>query len=221
MAEPMKGGLCRAVVVLAAGCASPARAPDVPGPTIPDRPRVTQATPSRETSWVNEGPIDLSQTGAKVSTGDDADEPESDVQEPKESVVPFPRLTSVAVFTQIYPGPGLRYGGSIGYLHQGSSIALRNRDPVRGRADCPTAWYAVEPRGWICNDNTTILETERRRLGENADRLVRSLQSGASSDGPLPFGYAISLGAPMYGRIPTAAEQASNEWMYGAPSEIA
>jgi lipoprotein-anchoring transpeptidase ErfK/SrfK len=88
---------------------------------------------------------------------------------------------------------------------------------VRGRPDCPTAWYAVEPRGWICNDNTTILETEKRHLGENADRLVRSLQSATSSEGPLPFGYALSLGAPMYGRIPTAAEQTANESMYGAP----
>jgi hypothetical protein len=211
----MKRGILRAVVVVAAGCVSPARTPDVRGSPAIDRLRLAEVAPSRDPSWTREGQIDLSQTGAKVSTREETDEAVELAEEPKE--VPLPRLTSVSVVTNIFPGPGLKYGGNIGYLHQGSSIALRNRDPVRGRPDCPTAWYAVEPRGWICNDNTTVLQTERRILGENVDRLVRGLQAGASSDGPLPFGYAMSLGVPMYGRIPTAAEQNQNEWMYGAP----
>jgi hypothetical protein len=213
----MKGGILRALLVVAFGCASPARAPDVRGSSLLERPWLTELGPSREPASTAERPVDLSRTGAKVSSSEVTDEPIEETDEAKPLAVPLPRLTSVAVFTHIYPGPGLRYGASIGYLHQGSSIALRNRDPVRGRPDCTTAWYAVEPRGWICNDDTTILQTETRRIDENADRLMRGLQSVATSGGPLPYGYAISLGAPMYGRIPTAAEQAANESMFGVP----
>ncbi len=213
----MKGGILRALLVVAFGCTSPARMPDVRGSPIMGRPRIPQEMAIAVLASAAEGPVDLSQTGAKASTRESADAPADDVEDARGAPVPLPRLTSVAVVTQIYPGPGHRYGGPLGYLHQGSSIALRDRDPVRGRPDCPTAWYAVEPRGWICNDNTTILETERRQLGENADRLVRSLQAAASSTGPLPFGYALSLGAPMYGRIPTVSEQSLNESMYGPP----
>src|SRR5450432_2554887 len=213
----MKGGILRALLVVAFGCTSPARMPDARGSPIMDRPRMPQEMATDEPASAAEGPVDLSQTGAKASTRESTDAAAEDVEDARGAPVPLPRLTSVAVFTQIYPGPGHRYGGPLGYLHQGSSIALRDRDPARGRPDCPTAWYAVEPRGWICNDNTTILETERRQLGENADRLVRGLQAAGSSTGPLPFGYALSLGTPMYGRIPTVSEQSLNENMYGPP----
>jgi hypothetical protein len=212
----MKGGTFHALLLVAVGCASPARAPDIRGSPVPDRPRPATPVPTHDQGSTDERTAALSQAGAKSIAAEPSDEPADEAAEAP--AAPLPRLTSVAIFTQIYPGPGLHYyGAPLGYLHPGSSVGLRNRDPVRGRPDCSTAWYAVEPRGWICNDNTTILETERRRLGENADRLVRGLQSVGSAAGPLPFGYALSLGAPMYGRIPTAAEQALNENMYGAP----
>ena len=215
-AWPMKGGILRAFLLVGVGCASPARAPAVRGSPVRSRLELASLGPTHDPPSTTEGPIDLSQTGAKASTKETADEPADDADESRSSL-PLPRLTSVAVFTHIYPGPGLRFGAPIGYLHQGSSIALRNRDPVRNRPDCSTAWYAVEPRGWICNDDTTVLQTERRRLDENVDRLVRGLETVRSVSRPLPFGYAISLGAPMYGRIPTPVEQTQNEWMYGPP----
>src|SRR5258706_16201504 len=63
----MKGGILRALLVVALGCASPARAPDVRGSPVPSRPRLAELAPAREPGSTVEGPIDLSQTGAKVS----------------------------------------------------------------------------------------------------------------------------------------------------------
>ncbi|HKQ70904.1 MAG TPA: L,D-transpeptidase [Polyangiaceae bacterium] len=139
------------------------------------------------------------------------------VVEPAESVevapVPLaPRMTSIAPFTYIYERAARQ--APLGYLHVGASIALRRPDPLR-RPGCTAGWYAVEPKGFICNDNTTVRQSEHRQLTPGATRLVRGLEVAAPARGPLPYGYALSAGAPMYGRLPSESEQEQNEWMYG------
>jgi L,D-transpeptidase catalytic domain len=129
--------------------------------------------------------------------------------------IPLPRITSVALFTHIYVMPS-KHSYPLGYVHVGSSVALRRPEPLRNEG-CATAWYAVEPRGFVCNDNTTLLETGQRRLSPAAERLLKGYRTLAPSDGPLPYGYAISLGTPMYGRIPDAEEQKLQESNFGAP----
>jgi hypothetical protein len=130
--------------------------------------------------------------------------------------IPLPRLTSVALFTHIYVMPSKR-SYPLGYVHVGSSVALRRPEPMRVDGGCATAWYAVEPRGFVCNDNTTLLETDGRRLSPNAERLLKGFRALAPTDGPLPYGYALSLGTPMYGRIPEPEERERLESMFGPP----
>ena len=129
--------------------------------------------------------------------------------------VPLPRITSVGLFTQIYAHPR-RAGSPLGYVRRGTSVPLRDAVPIAG-GSCVGRWYAALPRGYICNDNTSILETEQRVLSEGGARLVRALTSASPHEGAFPYGYALSLGAPMYGKIPVAAEQAEVEATYGAP----
>src|SRR5437667_34445 len=50
-----------------------------------------------------------------------------------------------------------------------------------------------------------------------AERLLKGYEAAEPSDGPLPYGYALSLGTPMYGRVPTTVEQKRTESIYGPP----
>jgi hypothetical protein len=186
--------------VLAMGCASSYHAPTA-----------IQTSPEQERTPSPLAPV-LSTQPEKpdISPGDDA----TTVVE-EESLPHLPRMTSVALFTYIYAVPS-RGAWQLGYLHIGSSLPLRRAEPIRS-AGCDTAWYAVEPRGYICNDNTTILETDRRKLSPSAERLLKGYQSTAPRDGPFPYGYALSLGTPMYGRIPDPSERQRHESMYGPP----
>jgi hypothetical protein len=143
------------------------------------------------------------------------DDDETTAVEEEPSRPRLPRMTSVALFTYIYAVPS-RGAWQLGYLHIGSSVPLRQPDPIHG-GGCVTAWYAIEPRGYICNDNSTILETDQRKLSPNAERLLKGYRSTAPRGGALPYGYALSLGTPMYGRIPDPGERQRHESIYGPP----
>lgn len=99
--------------------------------------------------------------------------------------------------TYIFAGKNRKV--ELGVIRPGTSVALRSPEPEPG-GDCKTGrWYAVEPTGYVCEDlnTTTDLESE----------LFRALAALAPDfERTLPFGYGYSTGAPMYGKIPTAAE---------------
>src|SRR6266540_4362030 len=210
------------VLLLAVSCAS-SRGSGKVERSLPRR-AVTPVTAPRvaalrnepdRTSTSVEGKGMAANPGSAKSTIPFRDAPEKTAEEPR--ATPLPRITSVALFTYIYDRPG-RHRTQLGYVHVGSSVALRSPERVRG-PKCAAAWYAVEPRGWICNDTTTILETSERQLHPSAIRFLRSRQETAPAEGSLPYRYALSLGAPMYGRIPDAAEQQQSETTYGPPGE--
>jgi len=210
-------------VLVAVGCASSPRAPRMePSPprALGSAPRSSRAPFLRNRDALgpgraNEKGMAASDEGAKVATIATREDPRTVEEPPKTSL---PRITSVGLFTTIYVMPS-RTSYPLGYVHVGSSVALRRAEPLRIEG-CETAWYAVEPRGFVCNDNTSILETEQRQLSPSTERLLKGFHSIAPSDGPLPYGYALSLGTPMYGRIPAPIEQIEHESMYG-PQPIA
>lgn len=122
-----------------------------------------------------------------------------------------PRLTSIAQVTWIYERPA-RGKLALGYVRVGTSVALREREPVRGDG-CKRGWYAVEPRGYVCHDRTTLLDGE---ASERQRAYLRDLAiAGPSIDAPFPYRYALSMGAPMYGRIPDEAEQRREAARFG------
>src|SRR6185437_6131159 len=113
---------------------------------------------------------------------------------------PAPRLTSRGYVTWIYPRP--RTERHLGYIRNGSSIALRSTQIVPGEG-CPGGFYAVVPRGFVCNDHTVTLAP--------SPRFLETAAAAAGSPGALPYRYAFSDGAPMYNRVPSAEEQARLE----------
>ncbi|WP_437736457.1 L,D-transpeptidase [Sorangium sp. So ce1335] len=75
----------------------------------------------------------------------------------------------------------------IGQLSIGGSVLLKSAEPVRGSGDCP-AFYAVEPRGYVCVDG------DRATL-DPADPMLKTLAPHAPLvDQPLPYRYGESLG---------------------------
>jgi hypothetical protein len=130
------------------------------------------------------------------ATADPAPAPPPDPPPP-----PAPRLTSHGYVTWIYgrPKADTRY---IGYIRYGNSVALRSTDLIKGE-NCLRGFYEVEPHGYVCNDHTVTREPSARGQVLTA--------ATAGSPGPFPYRYAFSDGAPMYNRVPTAAEQRRTE----------
>jgi lipoprotein-anchoring transpeptidase ErfK/SrfK len=121
-----------------------------------------------------------------------------------------PRLFSTAPTTWIWTEPKRAPKGELGYVRVGRSVALREPEPRPGPG-CPSGFYAVEPYGWICRDRTVSLDA--------SDRYVRASALAAPRKALLPFGYALSNGAPMYRRLPTRAEWEKEErWLGPAGS---
>ncbi len=116
-----------------------------------------------------------------------------------------PRVTSVQYQTFIWPRPDAR-GRFLGTLRVGHSVALRERDIVAGQG-CPGGFYAIEPRGFVCQDRTVTASESTPFLQNNAITLPRA--------GAFPYEFALSNGAPMYARVPTAGESARLEARYG------
>lgn len=94
-------------------------------------------------------------------------------------------------------------GGSV-RLRGGSAESARVAAGGRG---CD-AWYAVEPRGYVCAGVTATLDP--------SDPAVVALRrDGPDLTSPWPYRYGEAIhpiGAPRYDAIPTPAEQRSTEW---------
>lgn len=117
-----------------------------------------------------------------------------------------PRLHAVKGMPQILSIPDKRSGKYIGYLRTGESVALRQEKPISG-ADCSRGFFAVEPRGYVCNDSFVSLEPSNEH--------IVAMGATAPQAGPYPYRYAISNGAPMYNRIPTQREHIRFEAVFG------
>ncbi|HVU04296.1 MAG TPA: L,D-transpeptidase [Polyangiaceae bacterium] len=115
---------------------------------------------------------------------------------------PRKRIYGLTRFVWIRPTPDYSHEW-IGYLWAGESVPLREENPVPGPG-CEK-WYAVEPRGFICDDGkraTTDPESPAWKL---------VARYAPHFDSPTPHRYAESMGAERYERLPTPAEQRARE----------
>ncbi|MDI1484315.1 L,D-transpeptidase [Polyangium sp. y55x31] len=118
-----------------------------------------------------------------------------------------PRIWSKGRFAWIHPQPGASHAW-IGYLALGSSAPLKGGSieaaRIQGYAGCD-AWYAVEPRGYVCAGATATID-------EKDPAIVILRRDAADVSSPWPYQYGESIGAPRYDHIPTRAEQREAEW---------
>lgn len=118
---------------------------------------------------------------------------------------PKPRITSIDYVTWIWPAPRVNQP-FLGYIRVGEAVPLKTENKVQGPG-CAGGFYAVEPRGYVCNDRTVSRAPDAVFLSE--------IEATRGGSGPLPYRYAISNGSPMYARLPTSEEQQRFERPYG------
>lgn len=118
-----------------------------------------------------------------------------------------PRIGAIQHGTMIWEEPVRdRQRLAIGRIRIGTTVKLKTGEPLAGQG-CFGSWFEIEPFGYVCEDETTTRDF--------STPYWRALASLAPHDGPLPYRYAYSMGAPMYHRLPTAEEQHKNEyWTY-------
>lgn len=161
-----------------------ASAPDASPPAVPDA-----AAPA---------PADAGTEDASIAVADAGTTATTDTR---------PRIGSVAMTTWIYAGH--KRENKLGYLRPGTSVALRDpapwQPPRKGPwGECKSGkWWAVEPRGYICEDETTTRDLE--------GPLFRALTFAGPREGAWPFDYAFSTRAPMFGKVPNEKEQKKGE----------
>jgi hypothetical protein len=110
-----------------------------------------------------------------------------------------PRLYVLGGSIEVVEAPR-PFSGVIGSVRAGGSLRLEAPFAPLGTDGCQGGWYAVLPRGFVCESRLTTrdaLDSRARLRGEFR------LASGAA----LPASYGIAEDTPVYVRLPTRAEQ--------------
>jgi hypothetical protein len=115
------------------------------------------------------------------------------------------RITAVSQIERITLKPDHK-APVLGIIRAGQSVRVKGDGPLREGAlsRCAAGWYAVEPRGYVCPGSRSSVAAPDVR----AKAALEALPGGPSVMG---FRVGISIGAPIYMRIPTKAEQRSTE----------
>jgi lipoprotein-anchoring transpeptidase ErfK/SrfK len=115
-----------------------------------------------------------------------------------------PTLTSIARQTLIFARPSFK-AAKIGYLRVGAVVSRSAR--AMGDEGCKRGWYRIQPEGYVCVENSAILDTEGKSpFAELA--LVRPDRMAA-----LPYRYGRSRypTPPLYTRLPSRLDQERSE----------
>jgi hypothetical protein len=168
------------------------------------------SAPESPRSGVSEPRVEAKRSGAAVDKGTAAGGAAHDNDAQAKTAAPAPkddrpRIGALGPHTWIWKMPA-RDGLAIGKMRIGTSAVLKSAQPVDGPG-CKGKWYAIEPRGYVCDDNTATLDLE--------DPYYKALAFSAPADGIWPYRYAHSNGAPMYGRVPKPEEWKKLEKEFG------
>jgi len=127
---------------------------------------------------------------------------------PTRSSTSVKTIGAIAERAYIYKKPEVK-GLPLGYIRMGTAIPLLSTEPVEGSKGCARGWYKVKPRGYVCHD-------PRKTTLDLTDAYYQALAQFAPPKGvAFPYSYAFSNGAPMYSRVPTAAEAEKAERAFG------
>jgi len=194
-------GVIVSLIIVSGACGTGARL---------EKPRVTSApalhsSPTAVVSVASPSPNAAAIPPIVTETAEVAETPKDAPDKPI-VLPPAPRLHAVKGIPSILNIPNKNAGKYIGYVRVGESVALRQTETVPG-VDCSGGFFAVEPRGYVCNDSFV----SRNPPSEH----VISMEATAPKAGPYPYRYAVSNGAPMYNRIPTRREQSRFEAVFG------
>jgi hypothetical protein len=117
-----------------------------------------------------------------------------------------PRVYALTRNVWIQPKPSSA-DSWVGFLWFGSSVRLREPGAASGPG-CRGAWYAVEPRGYVCVDD------ERATLDPNHPVVQGLTPHSPQLDSPWPHRYGESIDLQRYLELPGERTQRAREWYY-------
>lgn len=133
--------------------------------------------------------------------------PEPGVYEAPEIIVDgSPRVYALTRNVWVRPKPTHAHSW-IGFLWFGSSVKLRDPEPVPG-SGCKGRWYPVEPRGYVCVDDERATLDPEHPVVRGITRYSPNLAA------PWPHRYGESLDLRRYSALPSERRQRASEWYY-------
>jgi hypothetical protein len=123
---------------------------------------------------------------------------------------PGPRIYSKVRHLWIHEKPNAP--GWIGYLSLGGSVRIKGASVEEALAGDGTgqgcrAWYAIEPKGFVCaGDNATFDATD--------PAVVELLKRAADTSSPWPYNYGESMEIPVYASLPDHELMLMREWNF-------
>jgi hypothetical protein len=203
------------LTLIGASCA-PAKLPE---PASTSKAPPPPATSDPTVVSFGQGPQDLVSSLSKQDGGqkkeDQASDPKAKSTAPSEASPSAPaepkaggdpsRLTAVAQFEKINQKPDSK-SPVIGVIRAGQSVRIKGDGPLREgfATQCAAGWYAIEPRGYVCPGSRSSVGTPDLKARAAAEVLP-------SESSVIGFRVGHSIGAPIYLRIPTKAEQRATE----------
>src|SRR6478752_1968695 len=175
-------------------------------PSLPP-PRVVVAPPKEEP--VAEALNEVVEPQAVVEPAPEPEvvaAPEPEAIEPELAAPEYvePTLTSIARETLIYARPSFK-SAKLGYLRVGAVVSRSKH--AMGDEGCKRGWYRVQPQGFVCVENSAILDTE------GPSPFAELAQVRPDRMAPLPYVYGRSRypTPPFYTKLPSKLEQERSE----------
>jgi lipoprotein-anchoring transpeptidase ErfK/SrfK len=175
---------------------------ETPAPAGPFASAPTQAPPSVARS----APPAPADAPPEVATAPEAlHEAERAESEPApEPEYVGPTLISIARETLIYARPSFK-AQKLGYLRVGA-VVTRSAHAM-GNDGCKRGWYRIQPEGFVCVENSAILDTE----GPSPFAELAMVRPDRMSGLPYQYGRSRYPTPPFYTKLPSKLEQQQNE----------
>jgi hypothetical protein len=174
------------------------------GPVAPPRLTPLAATPVAVTARPDAGEPEP-QPPTEIAAPE-LSEPRADPPELPEQAAEYvePTLTSIARETLIYARPSFK-SLKVGYLRVGAVVTRSER--AVGNEGCKRGWYRIQPNGYVCIENSAILDTE----GPSPFTELSAVRPDRMAALPYPYGRSRYPTPPFYTKLPSKLEQERTE----------
>jgi lipoprotein-anchoring transpeptidase ErfK/SrfK len=115
-----------------------------------------------------------------------------------------PTLTSVARETPIFARPSFK-SAKLGYLRVGAVVSRSKR--AMGDEGCQRGWFRIQPDGYVCVENTAILDTD----GPSPFAELSAVRPDRMAALPYRYGRSRFPTPPFYTKLPSKLEQERTE----------
>ena len=123
------------------------------------------------------------------------------------------RIWSISLKTEIleHPDPKARV---LGYLRLGQSLR-RTTEPAKDGVKCDGGWYQVEPRGYVCRDETVGKDGTGGATLDPANKIVKALGYPPDLTKAMPYRYGfVRRDATLWNFLPTYKEMDKYEFAF-------